>query len=397
MTENEKLIKALADADWSGVPISNKALIAKAVQVLEGYQPAAIGKQEAVAEVVMEPFDTWPRLKFVSVESMRNVEAGDMLYAAPLANEASKPAAQTLSDGAQFFACYLIDNCENEVVREESVQAWLGKMLASPRYHPAAPSVEQDDRGALIRAFDASLSGVPRYVIDRFGVEHVADGGGWIKEGDLFDRFAASTSANVAQGAEAVATVKVYETYTGQDGWIEVTQEEYDRTKDKYEHRIRRVPAPPAQTALTDDGECRSCVNGKCVTGDECVILGRDGRDASASANVRPSVEHDDRAILEEAAVLCFEMSQKYPMETMGALQEAAGIIRTRLRKGSLKVALEYIEHGRLTTAPAAQPGQSANVSWIDLYDDLVKAGINDPTARAIAAKYASAKASEKL
>jgi hypothetical protein len=63
---------------------------------------------------------------------------------------------------------------------------------------------------------------------------------------------AASTSANVAQGAEAVATVKVYETYTGQNGWIEVTQEEYDRTKDKYEHRIRRVSAPPAQTALTD-------------------------------------------------------------------------------------------------------------------------------------------------
>jgi hypothetical protein len=62
---------------------------------------------------------------------------------------------------------------------------------------------------------------------------------------------AASTSANVAQGAEAVATVKVYETYTGQNGWIEVTQEEYDRSKDKYEHRIRRVSAPPAQTALT--------------------------------------------------------------------------------------------------------------------------------------------------
>ena len=53
----------------------------------------------------------------------------------------------------------------------------------------------------------------------------------------------------------------------------------------------------------------------------------------------------DERAVLEEAAVLCFEMSQKYSLETMGALQEAAGIIRTRLRKGSLKVALEYIAH----------------------------------------------------
>jgi hypothetical protein len=54
---------------------------------------------------------------------------------------ASKPAVpQTLSDGAQYFARYLIDNCENEVIREESVQAWLGKMLASPRYHPTAPA-----------------------------------------------------------------------------------------------------------------------------------------------------------------------------------------------------------------------------------------------------------------
>jgi hypothetical protein len=60
--------------------------------------------------------------------------------------------------------------------------------------------------------------------------------------------------------ASSVATVKVYETYTGQNGWIEVTQEEYDRTKDKYEHRIRRVPAPLAATvsdeasvALTDE------------------------------------------------------------------------------------------------------------------------------------------------
>jgi hypothetical protein len=65
------------------------------------------------------------------------------------APSAEPTAQQTLSDGAQYFACYLIDNCENEVVREESVQAWLGKMLASPRYHPAAPSVAQDERGAF--------------------------------------------------------------------------------------------------------------------------------------------------------------------------------------------------------------------------------------------------------
>jgi hypothetical protein len=115
------------------------------------------------------------------------------LYAAPLANEASKPAAQqTLSDGAQFFACYLIDNCENEVVREESVQAWLGKMLASPRYHPAAPPVEQDERGAISEH-------------DAKGIEIIAswmDRDGLIQPAEFLRSLAAraaSTSANVAQ------------------------------------------------------------------------------------------------------------------------------------------------------------------------------------------------------
>lgn len=37
-------------------------------------------------------------------------------------------------------------------------------------------------------------------------------------------------------------TEKIYETCSGQNGWQRVTQEEYDRTKDKYSHRIRRVP-----------------------------------------------------------------------------------------------------------------------------------------------------------
>lgn len=43
----------------------------------------------------------------------------------------------------------------------------------------------------------------------------------------------------------AQPTVKIYEAYTAQNGWLRVTQEEYDRTKDKYEHRIRRVAASP--------------------------------------------------------------------------------------------------------------------------------------------------------
>jgi hypothetical protein len=123
-----------------------------------------------------------------------------------------------------------------------------------------APSVEQDERGAFIKAVQ-SLAFLCRTETKRLDREtlaaldvvedHLVSMRASIRDGDGELR-AASTSANVAQGAEAVATVKVYETYTGQNGWIEVTQEEYDRTKDKYEHRIRRVSAPPAQTALTD-------------------------------------------------------------------------------------------------------------------------------------------------
>jgi hypothetical protein len=60
----------------------------------------------------------------------------------------------------------------------------------------------------------------------------------------------------IAPTEGAVETVKIYETYSGQNGWLEVSQEEYDRTKDKYEHRIRRVPAPspeaPAPSAPSD-------------------------------------------------------------------------------------------------------------------------------------------------
>lgn len=37
-------------------------------------------------------------------------------------------------DGAENFACYLIDNCEGETIKEEFIQSWLGKMLKNPRY-----------------------------------------------------------------------------------------------------------------------------------------------------------------------------------------------------------------------------------------------------------------------
>jgi hypothetical protein len=53
---------------------------------------------------------------------------------------------------------------------------------------------------------------------------------------------------------------KVYETFSGQNGWVEVSQEEYDRTKHNYSHRIRRVPVDE----VADKGDA------VCVDADGC-------------------------------------------------------------------------------------------------------------------------------
>ncbi|MBB5448407.1 DNA-binding Lrp family transcriptional regulator, partial [Paraburkholderia sp. WSM4177] len=66
------------------------------------------------------------------------------------------------------------------------------------------------------------------------------------------------------------ATAKVYETYTGQNGWLEVTQEEYDRTKDKYEHRIRRVPVEQSAAPRASAEPESSCDPGDICAGCRC-------------------------------------------------------------------------------------------------------------------------------
>lgn len=206
--------------------------------------------------------------------------------AAPLANEAGKPAAQqTLSDGAQFFACYLIDNCENEVVREESVQAWLGKMLASPRYHPAASSVEQDERGAKpVRTFtDAAMTFSPSLMAELTDSRTYARAASTSANGDRFDPYRLkvaeeccerlmsactdagcpdgvrmddwirenirSTSANVAQGAEAVGQFQC----THYAAFAEAHKQVAAEVDALRETLGRKTAAPPEQTALTDD------------------------------------------------------------------------------------------------------------------------------------------------
>jgi hypothetical protein len=62
-------------------------------------------------------------------------------------------------ESALNFGCYLIDHCEGETVREESILTWLGKMLSDPQYTAqqaeCAPRV--DDLSALVARLARAL------------------------------------------------------------------------------------------------------------------------------------------------------------------------------------------------------------------------------------------------
>jgi CHASE2 domain-containing sensor protein len=107
----------------------------------------------------------------------------------------------------------------------------------------AAPSVEQDERGAFIEAYmearAASVAQAGAVFDNDWPAKQM-----W-SAGIAYAR-AASTSANVAQGAEAV-----YQVRNNVRTWIDVDAEDYERCL----NNDRRIvyAAPPAQTALTDD------------------------------------------------------------------------------------------------------------------------------------------------
>lgn len=58
--------------------------------------------------------------------------------AATRAQAVSLPA-EPVPFSAENFACYMVDNCEKEVVYEESIIRWLAAAMSNPRYNPTAP------------------------------------------------------------------------------------------------------------------------------------------------------------------------------------------------------------------------------------------------------------------
>jgi len=60
-------------------------------------------------------------------------------------------------------------------------------------------------------------------------------------------------------------TQKIYETYTGPNGWQQVSQAEYDGTKHLYSHRIRREPIPEGTSADKPCIEADGCPTERAV------------------------------------------------------------------------------------------------------------------------------------
>lgn len=56
-------------------------------------------------------------------------------------NAPTHPQPVTPAVDGESFICYLIDNCEREVIHEESLHEWLADFLKNPRYHkPVTPA-----------------------------------------------------------------------------------------------------------------------------------------------------------------------------------------------------------------------------------------------------------------
>lgn len=102
-------------------------------------------------------------------------------------------------------------------------------------------------------------------------------------------------ATGLAHGGKVEAVV-IYETYTGQNGWLQVSKEEYERTKEKYVHRIRTAPqaeCAPREFLLGYD-ECGDTIWGTALQA-ECAPQFPHLKACSDAANLPQDDEQDPR------------------------------------------------------------------------------------------------------
>jgi hypothetical protein len=225
----------------NGIDLARQATYAEALRaLLSATQPAAVDREAVSVQVYMHRKDDKWLLAGEAPEGTELRPGINVLYAAPLDKDASKPA-------APYSAPFTTDvpQCCGEP-----------STCDDPCQHNAAPSVEPDERGAF-QAIHEFLG----IAIKRLYPTPDKPNSDWAKLRAAVDALAvlearaASTSANVAQGAEAL-----YEAMATDDDenhpnlWMEVDLRAFEVMKKRPDVRTRIVYAsPPAQTALTDD------------------------------------------------------------------------------------------------------------------------------------------------
>jgi hypothetical protein len=141
-------------------------------------------------------------------------------------------------------------SCADRNDNGRTIQGQVLMALKEALDAPAAPSVEQDERGALDEL--SNIANAKRFDRETFADDtEFAD---WAQNRARHTLRAASTSANVEPAVDA-QPVAIYQVQTG-DCWLDMTKEQFDNHSKSRPTRIVYA-APPAQTALTDDArEC---------------------------------------------------------------------------------------------------------------------------------------------
>ncbi|PRZ56127.1 hypothetical protein BX589_102328 [Paraburkholderia fungorum] len=252
----------------AGVPNLDGVRIIEGVRaLLSATQPAAVDRGATPVAWLIDPGAGSAVDRFQQVEpygwQYDEVEKRGgsitLLYAAPLDKDASKPVAYP----SEHHDCVYSNGdgvCEECKALADAHVSLIGEGK-SERASPAAPSVEQDERGAYpVVLTNDELNALTK---ERFGNMHAMYAEGFRRlmrtaiEANSKKARAVSTSANVAQDAEAVVLQHVAVAEDG--GKLRWMTGRRPRDCELYAMPDGgRIPpklygAPPEQTALTDD------------------------------------------------------------------------------------------------------------------------------------------------
>ena len=159
---------------------------------------------------------------------------------------------------------------------------------------------------------------------------------------------------------EAEARAMIHETYTGQNGWLTVPEEEYERTKHKYDHRVRYArPDEAAAYGLPDIAEFDLLV-------DDYQCEQKDGNEDTRAA-ARIALNSAYRKALNLATGTG---ARSFTRGLATGLSQAASLVETTREVSSIVGGEE-----QQCLLPRNDPGDRTGKTWVRGIRDLIPAG----------------------